>query len=102
MEIVTVKLESTKTYLLSYTIFNGNNLDNKFRKDIKNYLDTLNGEQMFETTYLIESELPCKKLCNKIKLQFNILLEENNLINKVDVKLGIFEIINENSYISTL
>lgn len=102
MKIATFKLEPTKTYLLSYTILNGNNLDNKFRKDIKIYLDTLNAKQIFETTYLIEDELPYRKLYNKIKLQFSTLLEENKLTDKVDVKLGIFEISNENFYIDIL
>lgn len=108
MKMATVKLKkTTKTYLLSYTIFKNKSESNSsatdnLRRDFKIYIDTLNSKQIFETTYLIKSVLPCRKLYEKIKLKINALINGNQLANEVDIKLGVFEINTKNSYTNML
>lgn len=93
----------TKTYLLSNTIFNSNNFDtNGLRTDIIHYINKLRGKKIFETTYFISWDLPYKDVYDEIEYNFKTLLENNKLTDKVDVKLGIFEIRNKNYWIGSL
>lgn len=61
----------TKTYLLSYTIFNSNNFDtNELRTDIIHYINKLRGKKIFETTYFISWDLPYKDVYDEIEYNY--------------------------------
>lgn len=80
------------TYLLSYTINDKYLKNSEFRNQFKEYIEEYINQWLFETTYLIKSELTYEELCKQFRFKFRELKHEYDIENKAKYKLAIFDI----------